>query len=263
MAEGLVYRFSTKYTDDEAGLVYYGFRYHRPGIGRFISRDPAEEWGSYNLYAFVDNQPIFLSDLLGLIKFSYKTFEVECNNCDGGEVSVPVPEPPMPVFTLPWTIIKTSASASLTIRAEKVGYDKATCANEGTSADAAAMSVTEGSWTTQWLTGGQYFETGKTDSLAWGNYGTGADTIMYALTYAFTFKHSRDTKAERWTYRWNEAPCCACYKLTLDGNLNIAVEGNPLKAGASGLAAAILWKKALMKIRIPKPNPWPSPAPAY
>jgi RHS repeat-associated protein len=34
------FRFSTKYTDDETGLVYYGFRYYSAELGRWLSRDP-------------------------------------------------------------------------------------------------------------------------------------------------------------------------------------------------------------------------------
>ena len=34
---------STKYFDDETDLVYYGYRYYRPEMGRFISADPAGE----------------------------------------------------------------------------------------------------------------------------------------------------------------------------------------------------------------------------
>jgi RHS repeat-associated protein len=42
-------RFSTKYTDDETGLVYYGRRYHDPRNGRFLGSDPVEENGGLNL----------------------------------------------------------------------------------------------------------------------------------------------------------------------------------------------------------------------
>jgi RHS repeat-associated protein len=38
-------RFSTKYTDDQTGLLYYGYRYYNPTTGRWISRDPIEERG--------------------------------------------------------------------------------------------------------------------------------------------------------------------------------------------------------------------------
>ena len=34
------FRFSTKYTDDETGLVYYGYRFCHPELGRWINRDP-------------------------------------------------------------------------------------------------------------------------------------------------------------------------------------------------------------------------------
>jgi RHS repeat-associated protein len=57
---------STKYTDVETGLVYFGYRYYSPELGRFINRDPIAETGGINLYAFVQNNPINQYDLLGL-----------------------------------------------------------------------------------------------------------------------------------------------------------------------------------------------------
>ncbi|OIQ89998.1 tRNA(Glu)-specific nuclease WapA precursor [mine drainage metagenome] len=41
------FRFSTKYVDDETGLLYYGHRYYSTSIGRFINRDPSEEQGHW------------------------------------------------------------------------------------------------------------------------------------------------------------------------------------------------------------------------
>ncbi|MCX6938836.1 MAG: hypothetical protein NTU80_13280 [Verrucomicrobia bacterium] len=60
------FRFSTKYTDDETGLVYYGYRFYDPRNGRFINRDPIDIQGGYNIYAFVNNGPISRWDYLGL-----------------------------------------------------------------------------------------------------------------------------------------------------------------------------------------------------
>jgi len=57
---------STKYTDDETGLVMYQLRAYSPGLGRFISRDPAGEEGGINLFGFVGNDPLSETDMLGL-----------------------------------------------------------------------------------------------------------------------------------------------------------------------------------------------------
>ena len=59
------FRFSTKYTDDETGLLYYGYRYYNPSTGRWINRDPKGERGGRNLYRFVSNRPIYLVDTDG------------------------------------------------------------------------------------------------------------------------------------------------------------------------------------------------------
>ncbi|MBK1884708.1 RHS repeat-associated core domain-containing protein, partial [Luteolibacter pohnpeiensis] len=60
--------FSTKYQDEETGLLYYGYRYYDPQTGRWPSRDPIEEDGGINLYAFVGNDGLNFWDYLGLLK---------------------------------------------------------------------------------------------------------------------------------------------------------------------------------------------------
>jgi RHS repeat-associated protein len=58
--------YSGQYTDEETGLVYYGLRYYSPRLGRFVNRDPIEEAGGNNLYAFVGNSPVNGWDVRGL-----------------------------------------------------------------------------------------------------------------------------------------------------------------------------------------------------
>jgi RHS repeat-associated protein len=60
------FRFSTKYWDEETGMVYYGLRYYSPQMGKFINRDPIGKNGGLNLYGFVRNNPINLVDVLGM-----------------------------------------------------------------------------------------------------------------------------------------------------------------------------------------------------
>ena len=45
------FRFSTKYTDEETGLYYYGYRYYMPEIGRWVNRDPLGEIGGSDWFA--------------------------------------------------------------------------------------------------------------------------------------------------------------------------------------------------------------------
>jgi RHS repeat-associated protein len=63
---GNPFRFSTKYADAETGLYYYGYRYYNASTGRWLSRDPIEEQGGANLYAFIENEPLHSVDYLGL-----------------------------------------------------------------------------------------------------------------------------------------------------------------------------------------------------
>ena len=67
MAEENKFRFSSEYMDDELGLVYYNYRHLNPLDGRWISRDPIEEEGGWNLFVFVGNKIFNQSDILGLI----------------------------------------------------------------------------------------------------------------------------------------------------------------------------------------------------
>ncbi|MBK8856136.1 MAG: RHS repeat-associated core domain-containing protein [Opitutaceae bacterium] len=60
------FRFSTKYTDPETNLLYYGYRYLSPSTGRWLNRDPIEEQGGVNVYGMVSNDPVIKFDLHGL-----------------------------------------------------------------------------------------------------------------------------------------------------------------------------------------------------
>lgn len=64
--------FSTKYTDNESGLLYYGYRYYNSEAGRWSSRDPIEEGDGINMYAFTQNDETNRWDLLGMAYFSYR-----------------------------------------------------------------------------------------------------------------------------------------------------------------------------------------------
>ncbi len=65
------FRFSTRYTDPETGLILYPRRPYSPTLGRWLSRDPIEEQGGLNLYGFVDNNPINAVDPLGLALYAF------------------------------------------------------------------------------------------------------------------------------------------------------------------------------------------------
>jgi RHS repeat-associated protein len=66
---GMPFRFSTKYTDQESDLVYYGYRYYNPWTGSWPNRDPIGERGGPNQYVFARNS--MGVDLLGLVNLTY------------------------------------------------------------------------------------------------------------------------------------------------------------------------------------------------
>ena len=65
-ADELKMRFSTRYFDDEAGLYYFGHRFYSPRIARWLTRDPIEEDGGENLYAYCKNNALSNYDKFGL-----------------------------------------------------------------------------------------------------------------------------------------------------------------------------------------------------
>ena len=65
-SERLEYGFSTKPLDAETGLIYFIFRYYGPRHGQWMNLDPIGEAGGLNLYGFVGNDGVGLTDPLGL-----------------------------------------------------------------------------------------------------------------------------------------------------------------------------------------------------
>jgi RHS repeat-associated protein len=63
----LPFHFSTKFTDKESGLNYYGYRFYDPVDGRWINRDPLGERGGLNLYSALGNAPSQYTDYLGMV----------------------------------------------------------------------------------------------------------------------------------------------------------------------------------------------------
>ena len=65
------FRFSTKYTDSETDLLYYGLRYYNSDTGQWLSKDPIGEDGGINLDAFLGNAPANNVDPLGLDLYAF------------------------------------------------------------------------------------------------------------------------------------------------------------------------------------------------
>jgi RHS repeat-associated protein len=61
------FRFSTKRQDESTSLLYYGYRDLDTVWGRWTARDLIEEECGYNLYAYVANAPLIVTDYLGLL----------------------------------------------------------------------------------------------------------------------------------------------------------------------------------------------------
>jgi len=71
LADANPYQFSSKERDTFTGFYYYGYRFYDPATGRWLSRDPINELGGSNLYAYCVNRPVDKVDYLGLDVFLY------------------------------------------------------------------------------------------------------------------------------------------------------------------------------------------------
>jgi len=64
-SSGEPYRFTGRRFDAETGLYYYRARYYDPVKGRFLQTDPVGYSLDLNLYVYVENEPVDLSDPSG------------------------------------------------------------------------------------------------------------------------------------------------------------------------------------------------------
>ena len=79
LARQMPFRFSTKFWDEESGLIYYNYRFYSPTLGKWISRDMTGENGGVNLSVFLANSPLNTIDTDGNRPFWAEmlcTFEV-------------------------------------------------------------------------------------------------------------------------------------------------------------------------------------------
>lgn len=63
---GNPWRYRGKRTDKETGLIYFGYRYYDPKVGRWMTPDPLGNIDGPNLYAYVHNNPMQYVDHYGL-----------------------------------------------------------------------------------------------------------------------------------------------------------------------------------------------------
>jgi hypothetical protein len=84
----LPFHFSSKFTDPESGLNYYGYRYYNPRDGRWLNRDPIGERDGANLYEFVSNASLMKIDILGLKESVPPNNGRVCNKCKNTTVQV-------------------------------------------------------------------------------------------------------------------------------------------------------------------------------
>lgn len=66
--------YSTKRSDFESGLVYFGYRFYSPYQQRWLNRDPLQEQGGINLYEYIYGNPINLVDPNGLWAASFSQY---------------------------------------------------------------------------------------------------------------------------------------------------------------------------------------------
>lgn len=84
-ARAIPFRFSTKYTDKETGLSYYGLRFYSSNLGRWPNPDPLGEIGGVNLYGMLGNDGVNGVDVLGLRDSPFAKFDPQSPKFDKGD----------------------------------------------------------------------------------------------------------------------------------------------------------------------------------
>jgi len=77
MAKVNPFLFQTTFYDWETDFYCYIHRYYNPSTGRFLSRDPIQERGGLDLYAFVGNDPIDRVDRCGLMSYEEMQAQIQ------------------------------------------------------------------------------------------------------------------------------------------------------------------------------------------
>ncbi|HEY5047658.1 MAG TPA: RHS repeat-associated core domain-containing protein [Rhizomicrobium sp.] len=62
----ITYKFTGQRLDPETGLYYYRARYYSPSLGRFLQVDPVGYTADMDLYTYVGNDPVDMTDPTGM-----------------------------------------------------------------------------------------------------------------------------------------------------------------------------------------------------
>jgi RHS repeat-associated protein len=116
--------FQGEMRDRETEWYNYGYRYYVPEFGRWLSRDPINEEGGLNLYAFVENNPINTSDAYGLdpLPSPYASIPGQTTSLGWKELGLPLEGPPVkpgPALPKGALVPAAAAGAGLAIYAAK------------------------------------------------------------------------------------------------------------------------------------------------
>ena len=91
------FRFSSEFYDPELDLIYYNYRHYSPALGRWLSRDPIEEQGGLNLYAFCGNNTLITTDYLGNL------FGIDFDFNNSLQIGGCIPIPVVPLVSICFT----------------------------------------------------------------------------------------------------------------------------------------------------------------
>ena len=89
------FRYTAREFDSETSLYFNRARYYDQNAGRFVSEDSSEFVGGQNFYAYVGNDPINLTDPLGLTDCVVTPTAVVCTNWGPG-LNWMTPQEPQP-----------------------------------------------------------------------------------------------------------------------------------------------------------------------
>jgi uncharacterized protein RhaS with RHS repeats len=208
---------------------YYGYRYYKADMGRWVSRDPIAEKGGVAIYGFSKNNGVGRVDFLGLISIPVGSWTVDVTE-SGGSATYSLPPINIVVpFIVGWFgyIYQINGNGDVVINVTPNGLEEFDCTalpddpSTTTSATTCSFSFASGLSCTSTKTVQNSSKMAQTE-------------VTYGLQ-GFVVSASMNATGEARYRKWIDYPMCKCFDGKATLNYTVSTSGDLLKAALGGV----------------------------